>query len=89
VELHFRSIDVLFESVAASFGRNTVAVILTGGDGVAGIQAAKRAGGITIAQDEASSESFSMPRTAIETGAVDYILPLEAIAPILMPLIHR
>jgi two-component system chemotaxis response regulator CheB len=89
VELHFRSIDVSFESVAASFGRNTVVIILTGGDGAAGIQAIKRAGGTTIAQDEASSESFSMPRTAIETGGVDYILPLEAIAPILMPLIHR
>ena len=83
------SADVLFESVAACFGQNSIAVILTGGDGdgAAGILAVKRAGGITIAQDEASSESFSMPRTAIETGAVDYILPLEAITPMLMSLV--
>jgi two-component system chemotaxis response regulator CheB len=92
-KVHFvrPSADVLFESVAASFGRNAVAVILTGGDGdgAAGIQAVKRAGGITIAQDQATSESFSMPRNAIETGAVDYILPLEAIAPMLMSLVCR
>ncbi len=81
--------DVLFHSVAASFGPRAIAVILTGGasDGTAGIQAIKQAGGVTIAQDEASSESFSMPRSAIQTGAVDHILPLDAIAPMLLSLV--
>jgi len=78
--------NVLFKSLAACYGPGAVAVILTGGDGdgAAGIEAVKCAGGVTIAQDEASSESFSMPRTAIETGAVDYVLALEAIAPMLL-----
>lgn len=80
--------NVLFESVAAYFGVGAVAVILTGGDGdgATGLKAVKDAGGVTIAQDEASSEQFSMPRTAIATGGVDYILTLEAIAPMLVSL---
>lgn len=81
--------DVLFGSVAACFGPRAIAVILTGGasDGAAGIKAIKEAGGITLAQDEASSDTFSMPRAAIETGAVDHILPLDAIAPRLVSLV--
>ncbi len=79
--------DVLFESVAVCFGAGAVAVILTGGDGATGLLAVKDAGGLTIAQDEASSESFSMPRAAIATGGVDYILALEDIAPMLVSLI--
>lgn len=81
--------DVLFESVAACYGMGAVAVILTGGDGdgATGLLAVKEAGGVTIAQDEASSESFSMPRAAIATGGVDHILTLEAIAPMLMSLV--
>ena len=81
--------DVLFESVAACFGPRAIALILTGGasDGTTGIQAIKKAGGITVAQDEASSESFSMPRSAIKSGAVDYILALDAIAPMLLTLV--
>jgi len=81
--------DVLFESVAACFGRGAVAVILTGGDGdgATGLRAVKDAGGLTIAQDEASSELFSMPRTAIATGGVDHILALEDIAPMLLSLV--
>ena len=81
--------DVLFESVAACYGAGAVAVILTGGDGdgATGLLAVKDAGGLTIAQDEASSESFSMPRTAIETGGVGHILALEDIAPMLLSLV--
>ena len=81
--------DVLLESVAASCGPSAIAVILTGGDGdgAAGLKAVKDAGGITLAQDEASSEMFSMPRTAIATGAVDFILPLDEIAPKLIALV--
>lgn len=79
--------DVLFESVAACYGPGAVAVILTGGDGATGLLAVREAGGLTIAQDEASSESFSMPRAAIATGGVDHILTLEAIAPMLLSLV--
>ncbi len=81
--------DVLFESVAACYGAGAVVVILTGGngDGAIGLLAVKDAGGLTIAQDEASSESFSMPRAAIATGGVDHILTLEAIAPMLLSLV--
>ena len=81
--------DVLFESVAACYGAGAVVVILTGGDGdgATGLLAVKDAGGLTIAQDEASSESFSMPRAAIETGGVDHILALDAIAPMLLSLV--
>ena len=81
--------DVLFESVAACYGAGAVAVILTGGDGdgATGLLAVKDAGGLTIAQDEASSESFSMPRAAIATGGVDHILALDAIAPMLLSLV--
>ena len=81
--------DVLFASVAACYGGGAVAVVLTGGDGdgADGLRAVKDAGGQTIAQNEASSASFSMPRTAIATGGVDHILTLDAIAPMLVSLV--
>lgn len=82
------SADVLFASVAAVYGARAVAVVLTGGDGdgSAGIQAIKAAGGVTIAQDLPSSEQPSMPRSAAATGAVDQVLPLTDIAAALVAL---
>lgn len=76
------SIDLLFESAAADFGNRLIGVILTGAnvDGAMGIRAIKERGGTTIAQDEMTSEFFEMPRAAIATGAVDFILPLQDIA---------
>ncbi len=76
------SIDLLFESTAADFGRRLIGVILTGAneDGAMGIRAIKERGGTTIAQDEKTSEFFAMPHAAIATGAVDFILPLQDIA---------
>jgi two-component system, chemotaxis family, protein-glutamate methylesterase/glutaminase len=75
------SVDVLFESLASQFGRETVACLLTGmgRDGAAGLLALRHAGALTIAQDEASSVIFGMPREAIEMGAVDRILDLNQI----------
>lgn len=74
--------DILFESAANSFQERLIAVVLTGmdGDGTDGVIAVKRAGGKVIAQDEATSQFFSMPFNAINTGCVDFILPLEEIA---------
>jgi two-component system, chemotaxis family, protein-glutamate methylesterase/glutaminase len=75
--------DRLFESIASSFGPRSIAVVLTGTgrDGARGAQVVKHAGGVVIVQDEATSEFFGMPGAAIKAGEVDWILPLEAIAP--------
>ena len=58
------SVDMLFESVARDCGANAAACLLTGmgRDGAAGLLALRRAGGLTIAQDEASSVVYGMPR---------------------------
>jgi two-component system, chemotaxis family, protein-glutamate methylesterase/glutaminase len=81
--------DLLFDSVAASYGDRAIAVVLsgTGVDGARGTEEIKRAGGIVIVQDEASAEFFGMPDAAIRTGTPDYVLPLEAIAPMLTKLV--
>ncbi len=73
------SIDVLFESLAREHGRETAACLLTGmgKDGAAGLLALRLAGAATLAQDEASSVIFGMPKEAIERGAVDRVLPLD------------
>ncbi|HSO31391.1 MAG TPA: chemotaxis-specific protein-glutamate methyltransferase CheB [Labilithrix sp.] len=72
----------LFESVASVLGAAAVGVILTGmgSDGVAGLRALKAAGGLVIAQDEATSEIFGMPGAAVAAGVTDLVLPLEGIA---------
>src|SRR5579875_163716 len=72
------SVDVLFESVASAAGASSLGLLLTGMgvDGARGLLKMKQAGAHTIAQDEASSVVFGMPRTAIEAGAVCEVLPL-------------
>jgi two-component system, chemotaxis family, protein-glutamate methylesterase/glutaminase len=64
---------------------------LTGGnaDGSDGIKAIKRMGGTVIAQDQATSYNFCMPKSAIETGNVDYILPITEIGPALLTLVQK
>lgn len=79
---HRPSGDVLLTSVAEAFGSRAVGVILTGmqRDGVMGLKAIFDRGGTTIAQDEATSIVFGMPKAAIELGVVKRVLPLESIA---------
>ncbi|MGI0486275.1 chemotaxis protein CheB [Pantanalinema rosaneae CENA516] len=85
------SADVLFESVAQSFGQRAIAVVLTGRgqDGAMGIQRIKQQGGVTIAQDRTTAEFFAMPQAAIHTLAVDFVLPLATIAPMLVKLVCK
>jgi len=72
------SVDVLFESLARECGPTTAACLLTGmgRDGAEGLLAIRRAGGYTIAQDEATSVVYGMPREAAMLGAASAILPL-------------
>jgi len=76
------SVDVLFRSVAKSAGKNAVGAILTGmgSDGAKGLLEMKENGAYTIAQDEATSVVFGMPKEAIEIGAVDKVVPLPNIS---------
>lgn len=89
-ERHFcrPAVDVLFESVALEVGPNAIACLLTGmgRDGAQGMLAIRRAGGMTLAQDEATSVVFGMPKEAIELGAARHILPLQEMAPTLVQL---
>jgi two-component system chemotaxis response regulator CheB len=81
VNRHKPSVNVLFRSVAACAGSDTLAIILTGmgDDGALGMERIHEAGGRTIAQDEASCVVFGMPKEAIQLGIVDDVLPLERI----------
>lgn len=82
------SANPLFESAAAALGSRVIAAVLTGCDRDAtdGVQAVKRAGRFVIAQNEATSQIFDMPRSAIATGSVDRVLPLQDIGPALAAL---
>jgi len=75
--------------VAAKFKERVIAVVLTGKsiDGVIGVQAIKKMGGKALAQDQATSECFGMPESAIATGSIDWVLPLDKIAATLMNLL--
>jgi two-component system chemotaxis response regulator CheB len=81
--VHFSrpSIDLLFESVAGTYGSRSIGVVLSGSgkDGAAGVRTVKEAGGITIAQTPETAEFRHMPEAAIETGCIDFILPLTEI----------
>lgn len=79
---HRPSVDVLFESVAEHAGRNALGMLLTGmgEDGARGLLKLRNCGAATVAQDEATSVVFGMPKAAIELNAAESVLPLERMA---------
>jgi two-component system response regulator WspF len=82
-QIFFRpSVDVFFESVATHWPKPGTAVVLTGmgRDGATGLLALRQKGWHTIAQDEATSVVWSMPKAAIEAGAAAEVLPIDRIA---------
>jgi len=83
IEGYLPNIDVTMESVAAYAGAMSIAVVLTGmgSDGARGARAIKSAGGLVLAQDEATSVIFGMPAEAIKAGVVDHVLGLDDIYP--------
>jgi two-component system, chemotaxis family, CheB/CheR fusion protein len=82
-------IDFLFRSVAARLG-DGFAIILSGAgaDGTLGVRAVKEAGGIILVQDPNEADYSSMPRSAMETGVVDFVLPVRELAKRLTDLIR-
>ena len=83
VNRHRPSVDVLFRSVAKFAGKNAMGVIMTGmgDDGARGLKEMHDAGAYTVAQDEASSVVYGMPKEAVKLGAADRSLSLNAISP--------
>ncbi|MDZ8034751.1 chemotaxis protein CheB [Nostoc sp. DedSLP04] len=83
------SADLLFESVAATYKDRAIALVLsgTGSDGTIGIEAIKKMGGTVIVQNVKTAEFAGMPSAAINTGNVDFILPLDEISTTLVSLI--
>ncbi|RAM52887.1 MAG: chemotaxis response regulator protein-glutamate methylesterase [Hapalosiphonaceae cyanobacterium JJU2] len=88
---HRPSVTVTFASVAKFYRQACAGILLTGmgRDGAEGMQAIAQAGGFTIAQDEASSVVFGMPKAAVELGAAQQVLPIQAIAPRLLALLQN
>ena len=84
------SAEYTFKSLANSYQEKAIAVVLTGydGDGKQGVKVIKAKGGKVIAQDKATSTTFDMPESAIKTGCVDFILPIEKIADAIISLIE-
>ncbi|SEP95142.1 two-component system, chemotaxis family, response regulator CheB [Ectothiorhodospira magna] len=82
VNRHRPSVDVLFRSVARCAGGNALGIIMTGmgDDGARGLREMREAGALTLAQDEATSVVYGMPREAVRMQAVDRSLPLQALS---------
>jgi two-component system chemotaxis response regulator CheB len=82
------SIDVLFESAAAAYEARLLGLVLTGAsaDGAQGLALIKARGGCTVVQDPASAECRVMPEAAIAATAVDHVVPLTTIVPLLTKL---
>ncbi|MCL2083992.1 MAG: chemotaxis response regulator protein-glutamate methylesterase [Oscillospiraceae bacterium] len=83
---HCPSVDLLFNSVARSAGKNAIGIILTGmgADGARGLLAMRGAGARTIGQDQKSCVVYGMPKEAYDMGAVERQAPLDSIAQLLI-----
>jgi two-component system, chemotaxis family, protein-glutamate methylesterase/glutaminase len=84
------SADLLFESVAGSYGPKAIACVLTGSgsDGAMGVSAIKSRGGTVIAEDPDLAEFKGMPEAAVASGAVDFVLPLDEIGTVIRGLVE-
>jgi two-component system, chemotaxis family, protein-glutamate methylesterase/glutaminase len=82
------SSEPLLRSIIEQFGSRAIAVIMSGSgkNGAAGAKALHDAGGLVLAQDRASARHYGMPSAAIEVGAVNEVVPLNEIAPMLIAL---
>lgn len=82
---HRPAVDVLFRSAAECYGPRVIGVVLTGNldDGTAGLAAVKRKGGLALVQDPGEADYPGMPTSAIDNVAVDHVLRLEQIGPML------
>lgn len=76
------AVDMFFRTLADTHGSRSAAIVLSGadGDGALGIKRVKERGGLTVAQDPTQAEHDGMPRSAIATGMVDWVLPVEDMA---------
>jgi two-component system chemotaxis response regulator CheB len=89
VQRHRPSVDVLFRSVARAAGDRAIGIMLTGmgRDGAQAMRLLRDTGAYNLAQDEATSAIFGMPREAIRVGACQEVLPIDAIGPRVMALL--
>ncbi len=83
------SADPLFESAARAYGPRCLGVVMTGmgKDGLEGARAIREAGGLVLAQDQATSAAFGMPGSVIGQGHAHFVLPLATLAPALVSLV--
>jgi two-component system chemotaxis response regulator CheB len=88
---HRPSVDVLMQSVSEQVGANAIGIMLTGmgADGANGMLAMRNSGARNMAQDEASSVVFGMPKVAYERGGAERLLPLQDIAPATIKLLSE
>lgn len=88
---HRPSADVMFQSLASVMPTRTVGVLMTGmgSDGAAGLLQLRRAGARTVAQDEATSLVYGMPKAAADCGAAEHVLPLDQLPASIARLMQR
>jgi two-component system, chemotaxis family, protein-glutamate methylesterase/glutaminase len=85
------SVDVAMQSLSRPLSGELIGIVLTGmgKDGAEGLRHIKGVGGTTMAQDQRSSIIYGMPKAAVETGAVDFVLPPKGIAAKLVELLGK